>query len=294
MFVIKQEFDDGKDITIRGVNKTLYDQFTEQRTKHGVSAGQAFSEIITVEFHQPWSLSGIRQHGRPMLYGAKPEIISNLEKLKISKKDLISTGEKTMFLFRGIEDLIFDEDVDGVTLVKHVKVISRSKVTFLGNVPKLIQLGLIRSRSKYIHPQSKDELKDITIRNVSAKIYDEFISKAKGEGKTTGEYFSLILSHIIHFDEIRSIMSEFQEKEILIVKNEEKLTITKEDLDVMGDRGVIFYNVSDLKFSKDIDQELFLKTILKIVKCNEVFLPIKIPKLIVLSRVLHCNQTNIT
>ncbi len=294
MFAGKHEFDDGKDITIRGVNKDLYDQFTEQRTKHGVSAGQAFSDIISIEFHRPWSIHGIRQHGRPPRHGTKPETIRDLEKLKVSKKDLTSAGEKTMFLFRNIQDLVFAEDVDAITLVKHVKVISKCKVTFSGNVPKLIQLGLIRKRSKYNHPIEKDELKDITIRNVSAKLYDEFISKAKTEGKTTGEYFSLILSHIIHYDVIRSIMTEFQDKEILIVKNEEKLAINKEDLEVVGDRGVVFYNIGSLNFSKDIDQELFLKTILKIVKCNEVVLPIKIPKLIVLSRVLHCKQTNIT
>jgi len=294
MFAIRQEFDDGKDITIRGVNKNLYDQFTGQRTKHGVSAGQAFSEIITIEFHRPWSIHGIRRHGRPPIHGTKPEIISDLEKLKVSNKDLTSAGDKTMFLFRNIKDLTFDEDVDAAILVDHVKVISKCKVTFLGNVPKLIQLGLIRKRSKYNHPTKKDELKDITIRNVSAKLYDEFISKAKTEGKTTGEYFSLILSHFNHFDIIRSIMTEFQDKEILIVKNEEKLSINKEDLVVMGDRGVVFYNIGSLIFSNDIDQELFLKTILKIVECNGVVLPIKIPKLIVLSRVLHCNQINIT
>jgi hypothetical protein len=294
MFANNQKFDDGKDITIRGVNKELYDKFTLQRTRHGVTAGQAFTDIITIEFHRPWSIHGIRQHGRPMLHGAKPEIISDLEKLKVSKKDLTSAGEKTMYLFRKINELTFTEDVEATTLVKHVKVISQCNVNFLGNVPKLIQLGLIRKRSEYIHPQNKDDLKDITIRNVSAKLYDEFTAKAKTEGKTTGEYFSLILSHIIHFDEIRRIITEFQDKEILIVKNEEKLTINKEDLEVLGDRGVVFYNVCSLNFSKDINQELFLKTILKIVKCKEVVLPVKIPKLIVLSRVVHCKQTNIT
>jgi len=293
MFVIRQEFDDGKDITIRGVNKELYKQFTEQRTKLGFSAGQAFSSIISLEFYRPWSVHGIRHHGGPKRHGAKPEIIRDLDKLNVTKKDLVSTGEKTMFLFRNIADLIFDEDVDSTTLAKHVKLISRCNVTFLGDVPKLIQLGLIRKHSNYKHPQDKENLKDITIRNVSAKLYDEFISKAKTESKTTGEYFSQILNHLVPFGEIRSIMAEFPEKEILVVKNEEKLTITKEDLEVLGDRGVIFYNVEHLVFSKDIDQKLFLKAILRIVKCCEVILPVKIPKLIVLSRVLRCNKTNI-
>ena len=293
MFVLKQEFDDGKDITIRGVNKELYNQFTEQRTKLGFSAGQAFSSIISLEFHRPWSLHGIRRPGGPMPHGSKPEIIRDLEKLSVSKKDLVSTGEKTMFLFRNIADLIFDEDVDGTTLVKHVKSISKSNVTFLGNVPKLIQLGLIRKHSKYIHPQDKVSLKDITIRNVSAKLYDEFISKAKSESKTTGEYFSQILDHLVPYGEIRNIITEFRAKEILVVKNEEKLTITKKDLEVLGERGVIFYDVENLVFSKDIDQKLFLKSILRIIKCCKVILPVKIPKLIVLSRVLRCNQTNL-
>ncbi|HUT82841.1 MAG TPA: hypothetical protein VMZ29_16715 [Candidatus Bathyarchaeia archaeon] len=289
MFVYSDEDDqEKKDITLRGINKELYDQFNEYRLKLGFSAGQAFDSLLFTAIRQPWRIQGLRSRRTFQHPGVKPEIISDLDHLRVDKKDLISAGAKTMFLFRNIPDLIFEKDVDGSILAKHVKAISHSNVTYLSNVPKLIRLGLVRKKCDYVHPTEKDSLKDITIRNVSSKIYDEFISLAKSEGITTGEMVSKYLADILPFIEVHDVIQHLEDREFLVVRHEDDLTITNEDLEILGERCVIFYKITKLTFSNTIKEDLFLKNVLKIIKCQEVNLPINIPKLIALSRTIYC------
>ena len=292
MFIFKDDSDEKKDITLRGVNKELYEHFNEFRLKIGSSAGEAFSALLFTNLRQPWSMHGLRRFGGHRRMGIIPEKICDLEKLHVSKRDLTSAGEKTMFLFRNIQELVFEKDVDVPTLVKHVKLISHANVEFLGEIPKLIQSGLIRKKPQYIHPTDKDQLKDITIRNVSTKLYDEFIAKAKSESITTGELFSKFIADILPFNLIHEALENIGDREALIVAHEEKLQITQEDLEVLGNRGVIFYGINSLSFSSDIDQELFLNTVFKIIRCTDVKLPKNVPRLIALSRII--NSTNVT
>ncbi len=290
MFIVKHQFDDVKDITLRGVNKELYDQFTAFTKKVGVSTGTVFSNILIGYIHQPWRIHGPSRDRKPLKYGITPEIISDLEKLSVSKTDLTAAGESTMFLFSHIKELIFEKDVDALTLVKHVKMIHHCQTEFLGDIPKIIELGITRKIREYNHPTDLELLTNITIRNVSSKIYDEFVSKAKSEGYTTGEFFSKILANILPIFELRDVMLNLGDHEALIVSFENQLVINKTDLEVLGNRKVIFYSVKQLEFVKDISQELFLNTVFKIVKSDEVILPGNLPKLIVLSRTMMCKE----
>lgn len=290
MFVVKKDLGEIKDITIRGVNKELYEQFTVYAKKHGLSAGDAFDSIVMID-KQPWRRF-ISRHGHPR-HGKAPEIIRDLDKLVVTKQDLVSAGENTMFLFSKITDLTFEKDVDASTLVKHVRLIRRCKTSFLGDIPKIIQLGIFRKRTAYTHPSNKDQLKDITIRNVSIRLYDEFVSNAKDKSKTTGEYFSEILAHAITFFDISETISSLGDREVLVVREEEELFVSKKDLEILGERGLIIYGIPKIEFAKDIGQELFLKTVIKIIKCDQVILPANIPRLIVLSRAIQCKETKI-
>jgi hypothetical protein len=290
MFVVKKDSGEMKDITLRGINKELYEQFTVHSKKHGLSAGDAFDSIVMID-KQPWRRI-ISRH-RPPHHRKAPEIIRDLDRLVVSKQDLISAGDSTLFLFSKIKDLIFEKDVDAPTLVKHVRLIRKCKTSFLGDIPRIIQLGIIRKRTAYTHPSSKDKLKDITIRNVSIQLYDEFVSNAKNNGKTTGEYFSAILAHAITFFDISETISSVVDKEVLVVREEKELFVSKKDLEVLGERGLIIYGIPKIKFAKDIGQELFLKTIIRIIKCDQVILPANIPRLIVLSRAIQCKETKI-
>ncbi|NHJ48377.1 MAG: hypothetical protein FK733_11390 [Asgard group archaeon] len=289
MFIVKHQFDDLKDITLRGVNKELYDQFTAFAKKAGAPTGIVFSDILIGYLHQPWRMHGSRRR-HSLKHGVTPEKITDLDKLSVSKSDLIAAGESTMFLFRNIKELVFEKNVDAATLVKHVKMIHHCNTKFIGNIPKLIELGITRRVREYTQPSDTNLLTNITIRNVSTKVYDEFVSKAKSEGFTTGEFFSKILANILPFFEIRDVMLSLENHEALIVSFENQLLITKSDLEVLGNRKVIFYGIKQLEFAKDIDQNLFLKTVFKMVKCDEVILPSNLPKLIVLSRTMMCKE----
>lgn len=290
MFIVKHQFDEMKDITLRGVNKELYDQFTAFTKKVGVSTGIVFSNILIGYIHQPWRIHGSCRNRRPPKHGITPETISDLDKLSVSKIDLSAAGESTMYLFSHIKELIFEKNVDAITLVKHVKMIHHCNTKFLGDIPKLIELGITRKVREYNHPTDLDQLTNITIRNVSSKVYDEFVAKAKSDGYTTGEFFSKILTNILPFFELRDVMLTLGEHEALIVSLEDQLLINKSDLEVLGKRKVIFYGIKQLEFAKDISQELFLRTVFKIVKNDEVILPGNLPKLIVLSRTMMCKE----
>ncbi|NHK31899.1 MAG: hypothetical protein FK730_11145 [Asgard group archaeon] len=290
MFIVKHQFDDMKDITLRGVNKELYDQFTAFAKKVGASTGIVFTNILIGYIHQPWRIHGSSRGRKPLRQGIIPEMISDLDKLSITKTDLTAAGESTMYLFSNIKELIFEKDVDAITLVKHVKMIHHCNTKFSSNIPKLIELGITRKVREYNHPTDLEQLTNITIRNVSSKVYDEFLAKAKSDGYTTGEFFSKILTNMLPFFELRDVMLTLEDHELLIVSLEDKLLINKSDLEVLGNRKVIFYGIRQLEFVKDIDQELFLKTVFKIVKSDEVILPGNLPKLIVLSRTIMCKE----
>lgn len=279
-----------KDITLRGVDKELYDQFVILAKKRGSSIGTAFSHIILWSLKKrdasPKEMFGRSKHHR----GRKPEVIEDIEKLVVSKEDLTAAGKRTKFLFKNIGKLIFDKTVDNETLVKHVLIIIDSKVEFPEEISKVIQLGLIRKERPYSYPENEEELKDITIRNVIAPIYDEFLAEARKDGKKTGEYFSELLAHMSHIIIIGDELKEQKERHPLIISFEEELKVVKSDLQYLKKRGIIFYKIQKLEFKKDIDKELFLETITKIINCKKVILPANIPRLILLSRIKNSEE----
>jgi hypothetical protein len=203
---------------------------------------------------------------------------------------LTAAGKKTKFLFKNIGQLTFDQTVDNETLVKHVLIVIDSKVEFPEEISKVVQLGLIRKERPYKYPENEEELKDITIRNVIAPIYDEFLSEARKDGKKAGEYFSEILAHMSHIIIIGDELMEQKERHPLIISFEENLKVAKSDLQYLKKRGIIFYKIKKLEFKKDIDKELFLETITKIINCKKVTLPANIPRLILLSRIKNSEE----
>ncbi|MEA2070893.1 MAG: hypothetical protein U9O98_06330 [Asgard group archaeon] len=277
-----------KDITIRGVNKDLYEQFITFARRIGFSAGEAFDELVFTLLYKPW------RHITPMPEGLveePPEIIEKLDHLKVTKKDLLEAGEEVQYLFRDINELIFDKSVTGEIVIKHVRMIIKCDVTFQGPVSRFIQSGILRKRPEYHHPTDESKLKDVTIRNVSTEIYDEFLAVAKQRGKTTGEFFSdLLASSIPRIEIYRHTHHRPAMKGNLVILFENNLTVTKEDLELLKKRQVVFYGIDKLVFTKDITQELFMKTVDKIIKCDTVILPKTIPRLIVLSRAVDCSS----
>ncbi|MCK5184826.1 MAG: hypothetical protein KAQ95_11005, partial [Candidatus Heimdallarchaeota archaeon] len=95
------------------------------------------------------------------------------------------------------------------------------------------------------------------------------------------------------FFDISETISTIGDREVLVVRGKEELLISKKDLVILDERGLILYGIPRIEFAKDIGQDLFLKTVVRIIKCEQVILPASIPRLIVLSRAIQCKETKV-
>ena len=140
-----------KRVTIRGVDSKLYDQVIDHAQSKGFSMGDLLTHIIQFATKGDRSKRFISRHRfrmhPPKNSNIKLEIIENLQELTVSKEDLISAGSNTVYAFIHIKNLEFSSDVDSETLLNHVIFISRcSNVNMGNNIPKLIELGLVRKK----------------------------------------------------------------------------------------------------------------------------------------------------
>ncbi|MHA1512899.1 MAG: hypothetical protein ACTSRJ_02405, partial [Candidatus Hodarchaeales archaeon] len=276
-----------KRVTIRGGDSKLYDQVIDHTQSWGMSMGDLLTHVIQYSKSGDRSKRFLHQHrGRmhpPKKSEFKIEVIENLEELHVSKEDLISAGQNTVYVFLGITNLYFSNDIDSETLLNHVIFTkSCSNVNMGDNIPKLIEQGLVRKKRRYLSTNAV--LRDITIRNVSKPDYSEFVAKAKQENKTVGELLNEMLANIAPNFEIRSILHSQKEPEALVVSDLEELTVTKHGLEELGHRKVLFYEIANLSFDDDIPSALFQEKVLGMLKCPNTTKPHNIPSLIWLAR----------
>lgn len=276
-----------KRVTIRGVDSKLYDQVIDHTTSSGFSMGDLLNHVIQYAIRGDRSKRFIRQHRYrmhpPKKSEFKLEIIENQDELTVTKEDLISAGPNTVYAFFGITNLTFSSDVDSETLLNHVISISRCSNVIMGkNIPKLIEQGLVRKKRKYLSTDAP--LRDITIRNVSKPDYYEFVAKAKKEDKTVGELLNEMLVNMAPNFEIRGILHSLNEPESLVVSDLDDFTVTNHGLEELGNRKVLFYEISTLKFDNDIPSALFQEKVLGMYKCSNTTKPLSIPSLIWLAR----------
>ena len=197
-----------KRVTLRGIDSELYDQFANHAKMRGISMGDIFTHLFQHATKKgrihPFLFRGrfgIHHHHQRI---PKIEFIENHDSLTISKDDLISAGKETIFAFIRIKNLHFTKDVDSKTLLNHVLFIRSKNVTLEGDIPKLIEFGLIRRKRKYI--EKNRELKDITIRNISKSEYHEFLALVKRQNKTVGEKINEELALVVPNLEIQGIL----------------------------------------------------------------------------------------
>jgi hypothetical protein len=270
-------------VTFRGVDSKLYDQVIDHTRSSGFDKmGDLINHIVQYATRGDRK-QFIRRHRFKMPSDLKLEIIENQNELSVSRNDLISGGQNTVYAFLGIKNLHFSDDVDSETLLNHVIFIQRcSKVNMGKNIPKLIEQGLVRKKHQY--QSTGAPLRDITIRNVLKKDHQEFVAKAKKEDKTVGELLNEMLANIIPNFEIRGILHSLNEPDSLIVSDLDELTVTNHALKDLGRRKVLFYNVINLKFNNDIPPALFQDKVLGMYKCPHTTKPPSIPSLIWLAR----------
>lgn len=275
-----------KRVTLRGIDTTLYDLVSHHARVLGQTMGEFFSRIIRhskVE-HRPPFPYWLKWRFNRSIKQMKIEFIEELQELIVTKEDLIALGPRTAFSFFRIKNLTFTSDVDSETLLKHIVSIDHCKnVVMQGEIPRLIEMGLVRRKREYININS--ELKDITIRNVSKTDYHEFLAQVKKENKTVGEKLNEILSQIVPNLEIRAILFHLDEPDALVLSSLEELIVTRYDLEDLEHRKVIFYEINKLIFQNDIPPSVFQNKILGIYKCQEIEKPDNIPQLIWYARI---------
>jgi hypothetical protein len=277
-----------KTVTIRGVDKHLYDQFVSLAGLTGSNIGHIFSFAIqsyTKDTHMFFP-----RHFRRIVIHKQPEesieLIDNQSELILSKADLTSAGNHVSYMFKNIDRLVFDESVDNSTLLHHVNRIRKCNVEALGEISKLFLLSIDQSNINKL-PISTD-LQNITIRNVSSVAYDEFVSNCQTNKKNIGECMNELLSEIIpHFEVIQILTHNLSSKALnpIVLSLHNKIIVTQEDLEALEERMVLFHRVHDLEFTKKIKNDTFIKSVLGIYNCERVKLPSDIPKLIKIARV---------
>lgn len=268
-----------KTITIRGVNKSIYEQFIAFVPIAGKSTGELFTRIIAhYRKERPMHL---KRHIKNKS-DVRIEVVRDLDKLVLSSDDFESAGENVKFVFRNIKKLIFDESVSNKLLLKYVLRISKSNVQ-----GKLARLFLLSTIDNKINVATTDEKKDITIRNVGNEAYDEFISACQLENKTIAAVTDEVLSRaVIHFEISMILLNELQTEplQILTIKGLDYIEVSNQDLEELEDRKVFFHRIEKLVFTNDVQYQTFSNTVAGIYNCGEVVFSKNIPKLIRLSR----------
>lgn len=278
---------DEKTITIRSVDKTLYDQLTRLIKVWGRNMGFAFTHLLRhYRKDQPFFFgSHMIKKGHRDVFPSL-EIIEGEDELRISKNDLTEVGD-VKFVFKAIQKLIFSDDIDNRTLLNHVQAIRDCKSFHLPKkVSNLVFHSLIRQ--KPVYEPVKENLKDITVRNVRKDIYDDFAATCQLQKQKIGDAVNELLVWVVPAIEVRHIllfdlMTETPDP--LIVTSLEQLEVTKEDLREIQDRKILFHRIGKLVFTPEIAKEDFIRKVIGIYNCEQVKLPPTIPRLLRYSRV---------
>ncbi|MFX0095337.1 MAG: hypothetical protein ACFFBD_26620, partial [Candidatus Hodarchaeota archaeon] len=139
---------------------------------------------------------------------------------------------------------------------------------------------------KYKSPENN--FKDVTIRNVITSVYDEFVSACQLNNQKIGDAVNELLAQVLPFIETMQILMHeltVDPSTVLVITSIDELTVTERDLSDIGDRKVLFHRIDRLEFHPDIDKSLFVKTVIGIYNCENIKLPLSVPKLIELSRI---------
>jgi len=283
-----------KVITIRELDKKLFEQFVSLTKAWGKNTGTIFSKILSNYLESGGSnvFMPAFEERLKELDCNHLEIVENVVELTIQKKDLISLPDDVKFYFKNIEKLILHEDIDTTTLLKYIYRISNSSVTPPKNVEKLFFLSLLQYYSKY--PVKDRKTKDVTIRNVEEQIWNDFTSFCQLNNSKVGFLVSEILWGIIPEMEITQILlSKIKEpfKNICLITSQKTISINQRNLKEIKSKKVLFHRIDELVFQDDISNKEFVDKVVGIYNCKKVVFPNTFSKLLKLSRV-HSYPTN--
>ncbi|MHA1990886.1 MAG: hypothetical protein ACW981_07500 [Candidatus Hodarchaeales archaeon] len=274
-----------KTITIRDIDKDLYDRFMVLSKVFGHSTGFLFSRLL--QSYKSDRFPGFAPH--PNRFQEKEftlELINDLEELIVTKTDLTDVGAKIKFFFKNIKNLVFTDDVDNQTLEKNVFKIKNCEVKWPERVSHLISHSLLRT--KLPKKESSENLGSITIRKVNSDIYDEFLSACQLNNQKAGDIVNELLLELLPEVELNIIIiHELHEDPLkfLTITSIEELKVSSEDLEEIRERKLLFHRIDKITFNHDISTDLFIQKVAGIYNCKTIDLPDTVPKLIRISRI---------
>ena len=277
-----------KVITIRDIDRELFEQFVSLTRTWGKNTGEIFSNILS-NFLENGGSSIYMPAFEKRLNNCKwkhLEIIENVDELLIQKKDLVSVPEDVKFYLNNIKKLFFDDDIDSKTLLKYIYRIKNSTTNQPDSVKKIPFLSLLQNYSEY--SVNKRKVKDVTIRNVIDQIWNDFKVFCQLNSSNIGILINQILWDIIPEMEITQILlSKIKEpaRNAYLISSQKEISISHADLLEIGTKKVLFHRIEQLNFLEDISSELFMEKIVGIYNCKTVSFPKNFSKLLKLSRV---------
>ena len=279
--------DFSKIVTIKGVDAKLYGLFSTLVNLNPASSGLMFSHILSHYMRNIKPLVPIAPRKRLVNPSSKVtyEVIESQESLRISKSDFEAIGDNIQFIFINVNNLIFDKSINTEDIVKYVHGIHDSNVKVEGKVSRLILSAIDRSDMTML--KGSNEQKDVTIRNVSVSIYEEFTALCHQESITVGEGINKMLGIMVPHLEIVEIVKRLIDPTMgppIIISLKHDLRITKDDLEDLGNRKLLLHRIDRVEFDNKIPLNLFTDTIFGIYNCTNVILPETIPKLLQLSK----------
>ncbi|NPA23375.1 MAG: hypothetical protein GXO23_03665 [Crenarchaeota archaeon] len=134
-------------ITIRGISMPVYERALRLARELGITIGELVNEalkryITTLEaIHR-----AIESHLENLARAGDVVIVSNIDYLKVKRKDLEAVPRK--IVFKDIRELEFDEDVtEDLFNEKVYEIVRVDKVV----VPKTLSTLLVASKCKLVH-----------------------------------------------------------------------------------------------------------------------------------------------
>ena len=147
-------------------------------------------------------------------------------------------------------------------------------------------------------PDESRSSKTVTIRGVDGQIYEEFSQVIQSSGMTMGDAISKMMRDVSgDFDEVFPKLSAMSlkymvRKDKITVEHFDTLSVSLKDLEET-DKRVRFQHIRTLTIEPDITIEAFETYISRIEHCELVRVPNVLPKLLIYSKISHCNQIEI-
>jgi hypothetical protein len=144
----------------------------------------------------------------------------------------------------------------------------------------------------------RSSLKNITIRGVDERTYDEFSQVIKLASLTMGEAITKMMQDVMKdFDDVFPELSAknlkyMVKKDRITVSNYRSMKISKKDL-VDADKRVRFRHIDELVFEEDVTSDLFSTYLDSISHCETVRVPSILPKLLIYAKISHVNNIDI-